>query len=171
MENLKKWIDIFEENIDKNDLEFEQNTGLALRRTNEVTKQQLLSIIEWRYSAQKHYYPRILKFIENLSDSEIREVTHAALILSIDYYKITLLCALPGVGPALSAIILSFHNPHYYGLFEHGVWPLLYPGKNADVSINGYIKYLERLRNISKDLGAPVRTVEQALLAKSKAEK
>ena len=170
MENIQKWIAIFEENIDKNDIEFEQKTGLALRRTNNVTKQQLLSIIKWRYSAQKHYYTRILKFVENLSDSEIREVTCAAILLSSDYYKITLLCAIPGVGPALSAIILSFHSPHNYGLFEHGVWHLLFPGKKVDVSINGYIKYLERLRNISKDLGAPVRIVEQALLVKSKAE-
>ena len=171
MENLKKWIDHFEENIDKNNIEFEQKTGLAIRRTNEITKLQLLSIIEWRYSTQKHYYTRILKFIENLSDSEIREVTRAALKLSSDYYKITLLCAIPGVGPALSAIILSFHNPYKYGLFEHGVWYQIYPEKKVDVSINGYLKYLEQLRISSEDLGAPVRIVEQSLLAKSKAEK
>ena len=171
MENLAKWINIFEENIDKTDIEFEQKTGLDLRRTNEVTKQQLLSIIEWRYSAQKHYYTRIFKFVENLSDDEIREVTRAALKLSLDYYKITLLCAIPGVGPALSAIILSFHNPHNYGVFERGVWQLIFPGKKVDASINGYIKYLEQLRIVSEDLGAPVRIVEQSLLAKSKAEK
>ena len=171
MENLAKWINIFEENMDKTDIEFEQKTGLALRRTNEVTKQQLLSIIEWRYSAQKHYYTRILKFVENLSDDEIREVTRAALKISSDYYKITLLCAIPGVGPALSAIILSFHNPHNYGVFERGVWKLIFPGKKVDTSINGYIKYLEQLRIVSEDLGVPVRIVEQTLLAKSKAEK
>jgi hypothetical protein len=169
--NLNKWINFFDENIDKNDIEFEQKTRLVLRRTNEVTKQQLLSIIEWRYSAQKHYYTRIFKFIEKLSDDEIREVTRAALLLSNDYYKFTLLCAIPGVGPALSAIILSFHNPRNYGLLEHGVWHQFFPGKKVDFSIKGYIKYLERLRTMSKNLGVPVRIVEQALLAKSKAEK
>jgi hypothetical protein len=56
-------------------------------------------------------------------------------------------------------------------LFEHGVWHQIYPGKKVDVSINGYIKYLEQLRISSEDLGAPVRIVEQSLLAKSKAEK
>jgi hypothetical protein len=170
LENIKKWIEKYEDNIDKHDIEFEQKMGLTLRQSNEVTKQQLRSIVDWRYSVQKHYHTRILKFVEKIDDSELREVTHAALILSSDYYKITLLCAIPGVGPALSAIILSFHNPHNYGIFEQRVWPLLFPGKKVDVSINGYIKYLERLRNLSKDLGAPVRILEQAIMTNIETE-
>lgn len=166
MEDIKKWISKFENDIDSSDIEFEQKVGLDLRQNNELTKQQLLSIIEWKYNTQKHFYTRILKLVEALEDSEIREVTSAALKLSNDYYKITLLCAIPGVGPALSAIILSFYNPHNYGILEHEVWYQLFPEKKVDVTINGYIKYLDRLRNLSKDLRVPVRIVQQALLAK-----
>jgi hypothetical protein len=166
MEDIKKWISKFEKNINSSDIEFEQKMGLSLRQNNELTKEQLLSIIEWKYKTQKHYYTRILKLVENLEDIEIREITHAALKLSNDYYKLTLLSAIPGVGPALSAIILSFYDPHNYGILEREVWDQLFPEKKVDVTINGYIKYIERLRNLSRDLRVPVRIVQQALLAK-----
>jgi hypothetical protein len=108
----------------------------------------------------------MVKLIEKLDDEEIKEITQTAFSLSMDYYKLTLLCALSGVGPALAAILLSFHSPQSYGVLDHSAWNQLFPNKKADVTIKGYIRYLERLREISKDLRVPVRIVEQALVLK-----
>jgi hypothetical protein len=108
----------------------------------------------------------MVKLIGKLDEEEIKEITRSAFSLSLDYYKLTLLCALSGVGPALAATLLSFHNPQSYGLLEHSAWNQLFLNKKADVSIKGYIAYLERLREISKDLRVPVRIVEQALVLK-----
>ena len=130
-----------------------------------------MDIVDWKYGSQKLHHTRMVKLIEKLDEEEIKEITRTAFTLSMDYYKLTLLCALSGVGPALAAILVTFHSPQSYGLLEHNAWNQLFPNKKADVTIKGYINYLERLREISKDLRVPVRIVEQALVLKDSESK
>ena len=166
MENLEKWIEYYEDNImNLEDLRFEQSTGLALRHASALSKDQLSSIIKWRYGDQKHYLSRVSRILENVDDQEIKEVTRTALTLSSDYYKMTLLCAIPGVGPVLASIILAFYNPHEYGVLDREVWSQLFPDEKADMSVDGYLKLLERLRKLSREHQVPARVVGQALLA------
>jgi len=165
MEDLEKWIDYFEDNIiNLEDLRFEQSTGLALRNANAISKDQLSSIIEWRFGDKKHYFSRVSRILESVDDQEIKEVTRTALALSLDYYKMTLLCAIPGVGPVLASIILALYNPHEYGIFDREVWNQLFPDEKADMSVEGYLRMLEGLRKLSKDYKVPVRVIGQALL-------
>lgn len=172
MDKLGDWIHFFEtKKLNIEDLQFEQKTGLLLREANEVTKEQLLDLIKWRYGDQKHYFKRIMKLLDSVQDHEIREVTRVANSLSLDLYKMTLLCALPGVGPALASILLTLFNPEKYGFFERGVWDQIFPEETVNTSISGYLRYLNSLRKISKEHGVPVRVVEQALLAKNIEEK
>ena len=166
MEDLEKWIEYFEDNImNIEDLRFEQSTGLALRHAGAISKDQLSSIIEWRYGDQKYYFSRVSRILESVDDQEIREVTRTALALSSDYYKMTLLCAIPGVGPVLASIILAFYDPHEYGVFDREVWNQLFPDEKADMSVDGYLRFLEGLRKLSKEHQVPARVIGQALLA------
>ena len=166
MEDLEKWIEYYEDNImNIEDLRFEQSTGLALRHANEMSKDQLSSIIKWRYGDQKYYFSRVSRILENVDDQEIKEVTRTALTLSSDYYKMTLLCAIPGVGPVLASIILAFYDPHEYGVFDRDVWNQLFPNKKADISVDGYLRLLGGLRKLSKEHQVPARVIGQALLA------
>ena len=171
MEDLNIWINTFEKNIQNYNIEFEEKTGWAIRQQDEITKEQLLDIIKWRYETKKIFFVRMLKLLKNLEDKEIREISRTAFSLSNDYYKLTLLCALEGVGPSISATILAFYNPQHYGILEQGVWQQIFPEKKPDLSIKGYISYLERLRKLSKQYNVPVRVLEQALLLKSQDSK
>ena len=166
MEDLEKWIEYYEDNImNIGDLRFEQSTGLALRYAKTISKDQLSSIIKWRYRDQKHYLSRVSRILENVDDQEITEVTRTALALSSDYYKMTLLCAIPGVGHVLASIILAFYDPHEYGVLDREVWNHLFPDEKADMSVDGYLRLLEGLRKLSKQHKVPARVIGQALLA------
>jgi hypothetical protein len=166
LEDLKKWIEYFEDNImNIEDFRFEQSTGLALRNTGTISKDQLSSIIKWRYGDQKYYFSRVSKILESVDEQEIKEVTQTALAMSLDYYKMTLLCAIPGVGPVLASIILAFYNPHEYGVFDREVWNQLFPDEKANMSVDGYIRFLKGLRKLSKEYQVPARIIGQALLA------
>jgi hypothetical protein len=163
MEDLEKWIEYFEDNMNIEDHRFEQSTGLALRHAGAISKDQLSSIIEWRYGDQKHYLSRVSRILESVDDQEIKEITRTALALSSDYYKMTLLCAIPGVGPVLASIILALYNPHEYGVFDRKVWNQLFPDEKADMSVDGYLKLLAGLRKLSKEYRVPARVIGQAL--------
>jgi hypothetical protein len=166
MEDLEKWIEHYEDNImNIKDLRFEQSTGLALRHAKAMSKDQLLSILKWRYGDQKYYFSRVSRMLESVDDQEIKEVTRTALTMSSDYYKVTLLCAIPGVGPVLASIILSFYDPHEYGVFDREVWNQLFPDEKADMSVDGYLRFIEGLRKLSKEHQVPARVLGQALLA------
>lgn len=168
MADLEKWIEYFEDNIiNIEGLRFEQSIGLAIRNTGTISKDQLSSIVKWRYGDQKYYFSRVSKILESVDEQEIIEVTRTALALSLDNYKMTLLCAIPGVGPVLSSIILAFYNPHEYGVFDRDVWNQLFPGEKANMSVDGYLRFLEELRMLSKEHQVPVRIIGQALLARA----
>ena len=169
MEDLEKWIEYIEDNMNIEHHRFEQSTGLALRQAGAISKDQLSSIIEWRYRDQKYYLSRVSRILENVDDQEIKEVTKTALALSSDYYKMTLLCAIPGVGPVLASIILALYNPHEYGVFDREVWNQLFPDEKADMSVDGYLRLLEGLRKLSKEHRVPVRVIGQAIQTHARA--
>jgi hypothetical protein len=168
MEDLEKWIEYYEDNMNIEDHRFEQRTGLALRHAGAISKDQLSSIIEWRYGDQKYYLSRVSRMLESVDDQEIKEVTKAALALSSDYYKMTLLCAIPGVGPVLASIILALYNPHEYGVFDREVWNQLFPDEKTDMSVDGYLRLLVELRKLSKEHRVPARVIGQALQTRAR---
>ena len=169
MRELEKWINHFQEKIPEHieDIQFEQKTGHTIRRTGEVSKEQLQSIIDWKFSEQKHYHAKVTSEIGKLSDEEIKEVTKTAFQMKHDFYKIKLICAIQGVGPVLASIILAFYDPHDFGIFDHSTWDQLFPEQKRDISVKGYLKVLDKMREIASEYQVPVRVIDQALWIKN----
>ena len=90
----------------------EKELGDKLRRSKELTKNDLVQVIEWKFKDLKGRKTRILGLISENDDTEIRRISSRIFKSSKDdSYKIDSLCLLRGVGSAVASTILTFYNP------------------------------------------------------------
>ena len=166
--DLKKYIELIDETRwgSLDDVKFEQEVGVSLRRNHHVTKDQLQGMVNWKYSDKQYYIKRVHKILEKVNDAEIQEVTKFALQMSLDNYKVKLLCTIPGVGPTLASIILAFYDPYNYGIFDQSIWDQLFTDEKRNMTVDGYLKTLEHLRELAKQHNVPVRIIDMALRTK-----
>ena len=76
----------------------EKEIGDKLRRAKELTKSDLVQVIEWKFKYLLGRKTRILKFINKNDDEEIRKISSRILSLSKkdDSFKVNSLCMLHG---------------------------------------------------------------------------
>jgi hypothetical protein len=166
--DLKKYIELIDETRwgSLDDVKFEQEVGVSLRTHHQVTKDQLHGMVDWKYSDKPYYIKRVNKILKDVEDEEIREVTKFALQMTLDNYKIKLLCTIPGVGPTLASIILAFYDPYNYGVFDQSIWDQLFKEEKRNMTVEGYLKTLDELRDLAKKYQVPVRIIDMALRTK-----
>ena len=147
----------------------EKELGDKLRETGELTKDDLIEIVEWKFKTTPIRLPKILGYIRQNEDYTIRNISSSVLRRSskYDYEKIERLCRLKGVGPATASVILTFYDPKNYGVFDIHVWRELF-GKDSRPVYNtrNCLICLSELRELAKKHGLDVRTVEKALFMK-----
>jgi len=145
----------------------EKELGDKLRRTRELTKDDLLGVVEWKFK-ENYQEERIMGLTAKNDDAEIRRVSSHIFGLSPkdDSYKVDCLCILHGVGPAVASAILTFYNPKEYGVFDIHIWRELYDEEPEFTTAN-YLKLLARLRRIANEHSLDVRTVEKAFFKKN----
>ena len=148
----------------------EKELGDKLRSTKELTKDDLVKIVEWKFKDLPVRKARILDLIAKNDDSEIRRISSHIFGLSSEYdsYKTNNLCFLHGVGPAVASTILTFYNPKEYGVFDIHIWRELF-GKEPEYlfTTDNYLKLLSELRRIANKYGLDVRIVEKAFFKKN----
>jgi len=148
----------------------EKELGDRFRRTKELTRDDLIQVVEWKFKDLKGRKTRILELVAKNNDSEIRKISNHVFALTSkdDHIKVNNLCMLHGVGPAVASTILTFHNPREYGVFDIHIWRELF-GKESEnlFTVENYLKLLSELRRIASDCGLDVRTVEKALFKKN----
>lgn len=113
---------------------------------------------------------RELKLVAKIDEQVLKKVSNLVFNLntSQDIYKIKILSALYGIGPAVASTILTFFDPKNYGVFDVHVWREVFgkESKNPFTAEN-YVKLLSKLREIAKREGLEVRTIEKALFKKN----
>ena len=148
----------------------EKELGEVFRKSREVTKRDLLELVEWKFKTVPQRKPRIIRLVEENSDSEIRSTTRAVFGLGLesDSYKVNSLCALHGVGPALASTILAFYDPVNYGVFDIHVWREFF-GKEPEnlFTPSNCLKLLTEMRKLSNKFQLNVRVVEKAHFKKN----
>jgi hypothetical protein len=166
--DLLKWINLVDERSEDymEDVRFEQEIGISIRKNNEVSKNQILDIIDWKFSDKPHYIKRMKGIFEGVGDDEVREITKHSFQLTFDEYKLKLLCSIPGVGPMLASILLAYYDPYKYGIFDQHTWNQLYPEEPRNITVDGYLKVLGELRKMAQEYKVPVRIIDQALRIK-----
>ena len=148
----------------------ERELGDKFRMLKELTKDDLIKVVEWKFKTLPGREARILRLVAKNDDTRIRKISNTVFNLSSghDSYKVDSFCSLHGVGPALASTILTFHNPRDFGVFDIHVWRELF-GKQPKYlfTTENYLKLLAELRRIASKYGLNVRTVEKAFFKKN----
>jgi len=152
------------------------NTGLEpslhekLNQSKELSKQDLVEIIKWKFQDKRR--EENLARIEPVEDSFIRKTTKEALTKQDENTRIWTLQQIPGVGPSVASVILTFYDPKNYGVFDTHVWREMFESEPEDLFIRStYLRtFLDRLRQESKEHGLGARVIEKAYFKKNKDE-
>ncbi|MEM3629264.1 MAG: hypothetical protein QXU46_04180 [Candidatus Bathyarchaeia archaeon] len=145
--------------------------GDRLRTTKELTKYDLIEIVEWKFKELEGRRKRVLALISENEDAKIRSISKYVFSLdsSFDAQKVDLLRTLQGVGVSIASAILTFYNPNEYCVFDirrierepFGKEPTnLYTTEN-------YLKALLKLKEEAKKHNLSARTVEKAYFKKN----
>lgn len=148
----------------------EKEIGDRLRATKELTKYDLIEIVEWKFKELKGRRKRVLALISENEDAKIRSISKYvfSLDLSFDAQKVDLLQTLQGVGVSIASTILTFYNPNEYCVFDIHVWRELFGIEPKSLyTTENYLKLLFKLREEAKKHNLSVRTVEKAYFKKN----
>jgi len=151
-------------------IEKEKQLGNALRERGELTKEDLLEIIKWKFLTTPRRLKQNLIRANKNDDYVVRNISRSVLRLSpkYDFEKITRLCRIKGVGAAMASVILTFYDPQNYGVFDMHVWKELY-GDDSMPTYNARdcLLCLSEMRMLAKKDSLNVRVVEKALFKKN----
>jgi len=144
--------------------------GDKFRKTKELTKNDLVQVVEWKFKDLKGRKDRVLEFIAKNDERLVLRISSDVFssTLEDDSYRLNSLQMLEGVGPALASTILTFYDPKKYGVFDIHIWREIF-GKEPEnlFTTENYLKLLTELRRIANSHNLDVRTVEKALFKKN----
>jgi len=144
--------------------------GNKLRKTQVITRADLIEIVKWKFKALLGRKKRILNLTAKNSDEKIEYISEQFFNSTSkdDLFKVITLFMLKGVGPALASTILAFINPKDYGVFDIHVWREIFGKKPAGLfRTPNYLKALKEMRKIASQNCVDVRIVEKAFFKKN----
>lgn len=151
-------------------VEKEKELGDKLRETGELTKEDLVEIVEWKFKTVPGRIKLITGFVRQNEGDDIRTISRSVLRLSPKYdtHKIKSLTHIYGVGPAIASTILTFYDPKNYGVFDTHIWREIF-GKESrpTFTTRNYLILLSKLRELAKKHSLDVRVVEKALFKRN----
>jgi 5'-3' exonuclease len=174
-EEIIQLAEKYDNEEDQWNTELEGNLGNKLRTTKELTKEDLIQIIEWKFVTNPHRKKRTLNLIKDVSDSRIRKVSNTAFNTKDEILKIKSLMGayggIKGVGLALASTILTFYDPKNYYVFDIHLFDELFETNSKTRPNLQDAKYyaiiLDKLRKIANDYRLDVRIIEKALFKKN----
>jgi len=152
----------------------ERDLGDKLRSTKELSKDELIQIVEWKFQGRLMGRRKIiLNKLSGVDDSFVRKVVKESLNEQDERLRIKKLMGrfegIPGVGLALASVILTFYDPKNYGVFDIHAWRELCGEQPNDLFSNfeNIMKFLKRLRQEAKRMDLDARIVEKAYFKKN----
>jgi hypothetical protein len=155
-------------------LQVEQELGSRFRKTKSFTREDLLRVADWKYPASEEKGRRVAEAIAKNDEATVARISSQVFSVTgtEDSFRVNSLTMLVGVSPVLASVILAFFDPRDYGVFEAGVWKVLLGNVPPNLyTPQNYLKFLAALRKTASKNNLDARTVEKALLAKSRGEK
>lgn len=151
----------------------EKQLGNQLRVSTEMSRENLIEVIKWKFATNPHRLKRELNLVGSVDDREIKRLSKLAFNNEDEILRIKHLMEIKGVGLAVASAILTFYDPIKYGVFDIHIYDELFntnpKTRPKDISNNPelYIKLLEKLREIANRYNLNVRVVEKALFKKN----
>jgi hypothetical protein len=148
----------------------ERELGAKFRKNKALTLKDLVSVVEWKFKGDDEKLQRAQDLVARNNEERVQRITSQTLSLpnADDTYRVNCLTTLEGVSPVLASIILTFFDPHNYGIFDQSVWkgllgnppPGLYTPQN-------YVRLLNSLRKTAAKHNLDARVIDKALYKKS----
>jgi len=172
-EEILSWCNKYDAEEDQWDPRLETRLGERFRTNKEMTKEDLIQVVRWKFATNKHRLKRVSSLIEEVEDSEIRQLSRSAFKTDDELLRVKNLMKIRGVGNAVASAILTFYDPKNYGVFDIHIYDELF-GTTPETRPSGmfadpkfYIKLLEKLRGIAVKHDLDVRVVEKAYFKKN----
>lgn len=167
---ILKLCEKYNEEEDQWNAKLESNLGRKFREKEELTKNDLKEVINWKFATNQHRLKRSMNLIRDLKDIDIRRLSREAFRSKDDKSKIEHLMEIRGVGPAIASSILTFLNPERFCIFDIHIYDEIF-GTNSKTRPNfkasHYLNLLEKMREIANLNGVNTRDVEKAYFKKN----
>ena len=148
----------------------ERELGAKFRKARALTQADLAQIVEWKFNVDQEKKERTQKLVARNDEATVERISSQVLCLphGDDMYRMNCLTTLEGVSPVLASVILSFFDPHNYGILDVNVWKRLLgnPPPNMN-SPQNYIVLLAAMRKTAAKHNLDVRVIDKALYKKS----
>jgi hypothetical protein len=148
----------------------ERELGAKFRKTKALTKDDLAKVVEWKFSGEPDKKERQLELVARNSEETVQRLSSQVFCnpAGEDSYKMSCLTTIEGVSPVLASVILTFFDPHKYGILDLAVWKPLLGNPPANLySTQNYIKLLLALRKTASKHNLDARVVDKAFYKKS----
>jgi len=167
-EEILKWAKLYDEKFPEW-TKTERELGDKLRKTQEVTIEDLVVMSNWKFSGNEPRRINNLRNVKKNNDEDVKNITRRAFLdAKSDKQKTDLLDSLWGVGTAMASVILTFFNPKKYCVFDIHVWKELFGEKRKILyKTENYLEVLAKLGNEAKSYDQDVRTAEKAYFTKN----
>ena len=142
----------------------EHDIGLKLAKTEQLSKADLKKMVKWKFDFFSGRMEAELKRVQNTPEKNIVDAFDRAIEAPNELSRVNELDALPGIGPAMASVILSFYDPLNYGVIDIHAWRELF-GKEPKgfPSQTDLVQFLNELRRLARIHRMPARDIEKAL--------
>lgn len=161
-DNIEKYSQLYENRMNgAPDEIIEAEMKAWLRDNRYLDREKFIKIGMWKTPRQKGRY-------ESNENETVQKVTTFSLKTSSEQARIKSLFILNGVSYPVASAILHFAFPEKYPILDFRVlWSLGMKQPNS-YTFEFWMKYCERMREISNQTRLPIRTIDKALWEYSK---
>ena len=149
----------------------EKQIGEKIRKEGKFGKETLNLIVHWKFLTLPGREKRVKNLLEVHSEEDVLRISSSTFSIPRfeDRKRVQNLRKLNGIGVALASTILTFYDPTNYCVFDMHVMRETYESfpKHIFTTPKYYLNLLWDLRQVSKRVHLPVRTVEKALFMKN----
>ena len=131
-----------------------------------LTLEDFDEVLRWKLRGQ---YGRNAHHRQRLTDEAVRAVTKAAFDVRLTQKELELqirvgvLTVLPGVGVPVASAILALVDPETYGVLDFRAWRQVFPKKQVDYSVSGYLRYMQKIWPLVDELQWTAQEVDLAI--------
>lgn len=159
LNEIPKWAERYGDPAQDHDAE---RAGAAARDRGWLTADELRILADWKS-------PRIRRWIARNTEAGIEDFTRLALSTENERLRIEVPTLLHGVGYPMASVILHFcHTDPYPVLDFRAVWTLQSEEPSSGYTFDFWQQYTSTCRDLAKEAGCSIRTLDRALWAYSK---
>jgi len=168
-QELLGWLEKYNREEDQKDRLCEIELGAILNNKKELSKQDFIRLLEWKFGTYPARLKREKNLAEQMTDDFIKKTVKEALYAEDEKERTEKLFKIKGVKNAVASVILTFYDPKNYGVFDIHAWRELF-GKEPEgfsSSSKRLMEFLKEIRKLAVQYQMNARDIEKALYKKN----